>query len=138
MRTYRGLIAASVYSILLYMKTRVTFRVENDLADALRDLPNQTRFVEDALRDALGRTCPACQGHGRLPLRRIRVTNVRTQGIRRLNRDEAQQLQKVYRLGQQVAATRIELVKLGRRVGFKMQREKTELLNGVLAQQAGN
>jgi hypothetical protein len=63
---------------------------------------------------------------------------VRTQGIRRLSRDEAQQLQKVFRLGQEVAATRIELVKLGRRVGFKMQREKTELLNGVLAQQAGS
>jgi hypothetical protein len=132
------LLAAEVCSILLYMKTRVTFRVENDLADALRDLPNQTRFVEDALRDALGRTCPACQGNGRLPLRRIRVTNVRTQGIRRLNRDEAQQLQKVFRLGQQVAATRIELVKLGRRVGFRMQRENTEVLNGILTQQGGN
>jgi len=120
------------------MKTRVTFRVESDLADALRDLPNQTRFVEDALRDALGRTCPVCHGHGRLPLRRIRVTNVRTQGIRRLSRHEAQQLQKVYRLGQEVAATRIELVKRGRRVGFTMQREKTELLKGVLAQQAEN
>lgn len=120
------------------MKTRVTFRVENDLADALRDLPNQTRFVEDALRDALGRTCPACLGQGRIPLRRIRVTNVRTQGIRSLSREEAQQLQKVFRLGQQVAATRIDLVKVGRRVGFKMQRERAELLNGILAQQAGN
>jgi len=127
-----------MYSILLYMKTRVTFRVEDDLANALRDLPNQTRFVEEALRDALGRTCPVCLGHGRLPMRRIRVTNVRTQGIRHLSRDEAQQLQKVFRLGQEVAATRIELVKLGRRVGFRMQREKTELLNGVLAQQTGN
>ena len=121
---------------MLYMKTRVTFRVEDDLAHALRDLPNQTRFVEQALRDALGRTCPTCQGQGRLPLRRIRVTNVRTQGIRRLSRDEAQQLQKVFRIGQEVAATRIELVKLGQRIGFKMQREETELLNGILAQQA--
>ena len=35
---------------MLYMKTRVTFRVEADVAEALRELPNQTRFVEDALR----------------------------------------------------------------------------------------
>src|SRR5688572_16635219 len=87
-----------MYSIMLYMKTRVTFRVDADLADALRELPNQTKFVEDALRDSLGRTCPLCRGDGRLPLRRIRVSNVREQGIKRLSRQEAQQLQKVFRL----------------------------------------
>lgn len=121
-----------MYSILLYMKTRVTFRVEADLADALRELPNQTRFVEDALRDALGRTCPVCRGDGRLPLRAIRVSNVRREGIKRLNRGEAQQLQRIYRLGQEVAATRLDLRKRGRHVGFSLRRDHHEILAGVL------
>ena len=123
---------------MLYMKTRVTFRVDSDLANALRELPNQTRFVEDALRNALGRTCPVCQGDGRLPLRDIRVSNVREQGITRLSRDEAQELQRLYRLGQEVAATRIELKKRGRRVGFSMHRDQHEILHGVLAAEAAN
>jgi hypothetical protein len=121
-----------MYSIMLYMKTRVTFRVEADLADALRELPNQTRFVEDALRDALGRTCPVCRGDGRLPPRVIRVSNVRREGIKRLSRGEAQQLQKIYRLGQELAATRLDLRKQGRRVGFSLRREQHEILTGVL------
>jgi hypothetical protein len=123
---------------MLYMKTRVTFRVENDLADALRELPNQTRFVEDALRGALGRACPVCGGDGRVPLRDIRVSNVRAQGIKRLNREEAQQLQRIYRLGQEVAATRIELHRRGRRVGFSMRRNREEILNGLLNSETGN
>ncbi len=127
-----------MYSIMLYMKTRVTFRVDPSLADALRDLPNQTRFVEDALRNALGRTCPVCHGDGRLPMRGIRVSNVREQGIKRLNRAEAQQLQRVYRLGQEVAATRIELRKHGRRVVFSMRRDHYEILNGVLSSETAN
>jgi len=118
---------------MLYMKTRVTFRVENDLADALRELPNQTKFVEDALRDALGRTCPTCHGEGRVPLRRLRVTNVRNGGIGRLERHEARELQRVYRLGREVAATRLELRRTGRRVNFTLRRDRSELLNGVLA-----
>ena len=123
---------------MLYMKTRVTFRVEADLADALRELPNQTRFVEDALRDALGRTCPVCRGDGRLPLRVIRVSNVRRQGIKRLNRDEAQQLQRIYRIGQEVAATRIDLRKHGRRVAFSLRRDQHEILTGVLNSESAN
>jgi hypothetical protein len=118
---------------MLYMKTRVTFRVENDLADALRELPNQTKFVEDALRDALGRTCPTCSGEGRVPLRRLRVTNLRREGIGRLQRHEAQELQRVFRLGQEVAATRLELRRTGQRVNFTLRRERAELLTGVLA-----
>jgi hypothetical protein len=118
---------------MLYMKTRVTFRVEADLADALRELPNQTRFVEDALRDALGRTCPVCRGDGRLPARTIRVTNIRREGIQRLSRGEALQLQRVFRLGQEVAATRIDLRKSGRRVTFVLRRETQQLLEGDLS-----
>jgi hypothetical protein len=120
------------------MKTRVTFRVENDLADALRELPNQTRFVEDTLRNALGKTCPVCEGHGRVALRALRVSNVRRQGIKRLNREEAQQLQRIYRLGQEVAATRIELSRRGRRVGFSVRRDRQEILSGVLSSDTAN
>jgi hypothetical protein len=128
-----------MYSKMLYMqKTRVTFRVEADLADALRELPNQTRFVEDALRDALGRTCPVCRGDGRLQVRRLRVSNVRRQGIKRLNRDQAQQLQRIYRMGQELAATRIDLRRQGRRVEFSLRREQHEILAGVLSPQTSN
>jgi hypothetical protein len=125
-----------MYSILLYMKTRVTFRVDAHLANALRELENQTKFVEDALRNALGRTCPVCEGHGRVPMHTVRVSNVREQGIKQLSRDEAQQLQRVYRLGQQVAATRIDLRRHGRRVGYSLRRDRQEILHGVLSQEA--
>jgi hypothetical protein len=121
-----------VYSKLLYMKTRVTFRVDEVLADALRELPNQTKFVEDALRDALGKTCPVCNGEGRVTGRALRVTNLREQGMRRLSRNEARDLQRVFRLGREVAATRIELGRSGRRVSYSMRRNAHELLNGVL------
>jgi Arc/MetJ family transcription regulator len=123
---------------MLYIKTRVTFRVDDELADALRELPNQTKFVEDALRDALGRACRTCHGSGRVPLRALRVTNVRGIGVRRLHRDEAVELQKVFRLGQEVAATRIELRKHGRRVGFTLRRGKAELLDGILTRGTEN
>jgi hypothetical protein len=127
-----------MYSILLYMKTRVTFRIDDNLAIALRDLPNQTRFVEDALREALGRTCPVCAGSGRVPLRSLSVTNVRDGGIKRLTRDEARHLQRVFRLGQELAATRIELQRHGRRVTFSMKREELDLLDGTLTPQHTN
>lgn len=127
-----------MYSKMLYMKTRVTFRLEADLADALRELPNQTRFVEDTLRDALGRTCPVCRGEGRLPLRVIRVSNVRRQGIERLKRGEAQQLQRLYRLAQELAATRIDLRKHGACVGYSLRRDQHEILAGVLSPEVAN
>jgi hypothetical protein len=127
-----------VYSIVLYMKTRVTFRIDDDLAATLRELPNQTSFVEDTLREALGRTCPVCAGNGRLPLRSLSVTNVRDGGIKHLTREEAQHLQRVFRLGQEVAATRIELRRRGRHVTFAMKRERRELLEGTLTAQHAN
>jgi len=128
----------ATYSILLYMKTRVTFRIEPDLANALRELPNQTTFVEAALRSALGRTCPLCAGHGRLALRRLHVANVRDSGIERLTRHQAQELQQVFRLGQQVAATHIDLEKRGDRVRFRMSRDGGSLLSGNLDRQEAN
>ena len=124
-----------MYSIMLYMKTRVTFRIQTDLADALRELPNQTTFVEEALRSALGRTCPVCAGQGRLALRRLHVTNVRESGLTRLTRHQAQELQKVFRLGQQVAVTHIDLEKRGSRVRFTMTRNGGALLAGTLDRQ---
>lgn len=84
------------------------------------------------MRDALGRTCPVCRGDGRLPQRVIRVSNVRREGIKRLSRGEAQQLQRIYRLGREVAATRLDLRKQGRRVEFSLRREQHEILSGVL------
>ena len=88
------------------------------------------------MRNALGRACPVCHGDGRLPLRAVRVSNVREQGIKRLSRAEAQQLQRIYRLGQQVAATRIDLTRLGRRIGFSLRRDRQEILEGVLGSEA--
>jgi hypothetical protein len=123
---------------MLYMKTRVTFRVDEDLAGALRELPNQTRFVEDALRAALGRTCPLCLGEGRLPRRTLRVSNVRTAGIERLTGDEARQLQRVFRLGQVLAATRLNLARQGKRVRFSLRREQEELFGGLLNAEGDN
>ena len=46
-------------------KQRVTFRIDRELGDALRQLPNQTAFVERVLREALGRICPLCDGAAR-------------------------------------------------------------------------
>jgi hypothetical protein len=71
-------------------------------------------------------------------MRGILVSNVRKQGIKRLNRVEAQQLQRLYRLGQDVAATRIELRRRGKRVGFCMSRDQQELLTGVLNADTSN
>jgi hypothetical protein len=64
--------------------------------------------------------------------RALRVTNLREQGMRRLSRNEARDLQRVFRLGREVAATRIELGRSGRRVSYSMRRNAHELLNGVL------
>ena len=127
-----------MYSTMLYMKTRVTFRIQSELANALRELPNQTTFVEEALRSALGRTCPVCEGSGRLLMRRLQVTNIRESGISHLTRDQARELQKVFRLGQQVAATQIALEKRGERVRFTLTRDGGDLLSGVLERQGAN
>jgi hypothetical protein len=117
---------------MLYMKTRVTFRIADDLAEALRFLPNQTKFVEDALRDALGCACPVCDGSGRVPMRPLQVTNLRDAGIRQLTRDEALQLQRVFRMARAVAATGIQLERHGEQVQFTMARGSAELINGTL------
>jgi hypothetical protein len=71
-------------------------------------------------------------------MRRLHVTNIRQSGIKRLTRHEAQQLQKIFRLGQQVAATRIDLEKRGGRVRFTMLRDEGALVSGILNPQQVN
>jgi hypothetical protein len=91
------------------MKTRVTFRVANDLADKLRRLPNQTQFVEAALRDALGVACPTCGGTGRTSGMGLRVPNFRSAALPTLDPRTALQLRSVVRLARKLAATEVAL-----------------------------
>src|ERR1700743_3539836 len=94
---------------MLYMKTRVTFRGAPDLAEALRDLPNQTQFVEQALREALRDECPACGGTGRVSIQRVKVSNFRTAALPPLRREVAVQLKSIVALARRSAATNVEL-----------------------------
>ncbi len=98
-----------MYSNMLYMKTRVTFRVAEDLADALKELPNQTHFVEQALRVALGRTCPLCDGTGRIARAGVRVSNLRRAGLAPLTRSAALQLKQVVAIASELAASSVDL-----------------------------
>jgi hypothetical protein len=122
---------------MLYMKTRVTFRVAGDLADALRVLPNQTQFVENAVRDALGRRCTACDGTGRLDVARLRVSNFRAAGLPPAERQTAVELRRVVRLARELAATRVELSRTPGRRGlrFAIARRGQVLFDGVLGSQ---
>ena len=125
---------------MLYMKTRVTFRVNEELAAALRELPNQTQFVEDALRQALGRTCPTCEGSGRVPRSLLKVSNVRRAELAPLDRSTALQLKRLVGVGQELAASHLD-VRRGAgpdEVGFTLRRGKHVLLNGSLRRGAEN
>ena len=90
-------------------KQRVTFRVDPELAGALRHLPNQTAFVERVLRDALSRLCPVCAGSGEVPDVHLAVSNLKKLAGRRLERDTAAQLKALVRLGRQLLATNLVL-----------------------------
>jgi hypothetical protein len=96
---------------LLYVKTRVTFRMANELVEQLRELPNQTHFVETALRNALGVACPTCAGSGRVGGASLRVPNFRSASLPTLDRATALQLQAVVRLARRLAATEVALAK---------------------------
>src|SRR5262245_66261855 len=98
-----------VYSNMLYMKTRVTFRVAKDLARSLRDLPNQTAFVEEALRSALGRTCPTCEGAGRTRWASVAVSDFKQRALPRLDRDGAVQLKSLVRLSRELEASTLDM-----------------------------
>ena len=90
-------------------KQRVTFRIDRELGDALRQLPNQTAFVERVLREALGRICPLCDGSGEVRDVHLAVSNLKRFAIGRLDRVGAAQLKALVRLGRQLLATNLEL-----------------------------
>ncbi|MDF3066820.1 MAG: hypothetical protein K0R38_2421 [Polyangiaceae bacterium] len=125
-----------MYSILLYMKTRVTFRVAPDLADALRDLPNQTQFVEQALREALREKCPACGGTGRAMSRSVRVSNFRRSQLPPLSREVALRLRELMTFARRAAATDLGLRAADDGLAFVVSRGEEVLLRGSLDRHA--
>jgi hypothetical protein len=44
----------------------VTFKIDESLAEALRGVPNRSRFIRSAILAALQNDCPLCRGTGRL------------------------------------------------------------------------
>jgi hypothetical protein len=130
----------SAYSILLYVKTRVTFRVAPELADALRDLPNQTVFVEQALRNALGRTCPSCDGSGRVPWKSLAVSDFRRAALPRLDRAHAVQLKNLVRLARTLAASKLDLMRgpHGADLAFVLSRGDSVLMRGIVDSQSAS
>lgn len=110
----------------------MSFRLEPELARALRDLPNQTAFVEQVLREALGRLCPLCHGTGAPPEVHLEVSNFKGLPVERLDRASAAQLKALVRLGRQLLATDLELevAPEGAGLGFRLAREDEVLLAG--------
>lgn len=119
---------------MLYMKRRVTFRVADDLAETLRGLPNQTAFVEAALREALREKCPACGGTGRAAGTGLRVSNLRRQSLGGLTREAALQLRNVVALARHAAATDVVLERVAAtpHIGFVVVRGEAVLTRGTL------
>jgi hypothetical protein len=118
----------------------MTFRLEPELADVLRGLPNQTRFVESALKEALGHECPACGGTGRIVGGSLRVSDFREAALPRLERDAAAPLRELVRLGKRVLATSLELEADpdDRHLGFRIARDDRTLLSGRLDPTSGD
>jgi len=124
-----------MYSRMLYMnRTRVTFRVDPRLATALRRVPNQTRFVEKALKEALGRSCPLCGGSGRLAGDSLRVSDFRAEALPKLERAAAAPLKGLVRFGKRMQATDLELeARPGDEdLEFRIARDDQILLSGRL------
>jgi hypothetical protein len=44
----------------------MTFKVEPELAELLREQPNTSEFIRQAVRDRIGHVCPLCLGNGRV------------------------------------------------------------------------
>jgi hypothetical protein len=127
---------AEAYSILLHSmararsKQRVTFRIDRELGEALRQLPNQTAFVERVLREALGRICPLCDGSGEVRDVHLAVSNLKRLAIGRLDRVGAAQLKALVRLGRQLLATNLELEPADGELEFRLARADELLLAG--------
>jgi hypothetical protein len=124
---------------MLYMKTRVTFRVAEDLAETLRGLPNQTAFVEAALREALREKCPACGGTGRASAGGVHVSNLRAASLGVLERAAALQLKSVVTLARHAAATDVllERPRGTSEIAFVVARGEQVLLRGTLPSSRG-
>ena len=44
----------------------ITFKIDETLLEAMKGIPNRSRFIRDALSAALDSTCPLCSGTGLL------------------------------------------------------------------------
>ena len=44
----------------------ITFKVDEDLMEIMRDVPNRSEFIRRAIINALGTVCPLCNGSGML------------------------------------------------------------------------
>ena len=42
----------------------ITFKVDQDLLEAIKDIPNRSEFIRTAIIEALGSVCPLCSGSG--------------------------------------------------------------------------
>jgi hypothetical protein len=127
-----------MYSTLLYQMTkgankqRVTYRLEPELAAALKQLPNQTAFVERTLREALGQVCPLCHGSGEATGVHLNVSDLKRSPIGRLDRAAAARLRALVRLGRQLLATELALepADAPSELAFRLEREDQTLLTG--------
>ena len=44
----------------------ITFKVDAGLAEAIKDMPNRSEFIRQAILGAMENTCPVCHGTGTL------------------------------------------------------------------------
>jgi hypothetical protein len=44
----------------------ITFKVDEDLLEAIKGIPNRSEFIRESLISALGALCPLCKGSGML------------------------------------------------------------------------
>lgn len=44
----------------------ITFKVDKDLHEIIKKIPNRSEFIRAAILASLGTTCPLCNGSGRL------------------------------------------------------------------------
>jgi len=117
-------------------KQKMTFRIDPELARTLREVPNQTAFVEEALREALGHICPTCHGTGRTATPHLLVSDLKgLRGRGRIDRQVASQLRSLVRVGRALLATQLEIAPDdgdGAELGFRLAREDEILLTGRL------
>ncbi len=113
-------------------KQRVTYRLDPELAVALKQLPNQTAFVERCLRDALGHVCPLCHGTGAATGVHLSVSDLKRSPVGRLDRAAAARLRALVRLGRQLLATELALEPgpAPSELAFRLERDDHTLLTG--------